>query len=411
METSREDREMMDAPGTRDVPNAAPRSFELSPEDTEILDAADRFSRTRLRGYSARMDAEEWWPDEAFPAIGNAGLLGITVPSDYGGVGGDLFMSGLVLQGLARWNHAVALSWVAHDNLCANNIYRNANEAQRRKYLPGLCAGTKVGALALTEPGAGSDALGSMRTTARRDGDHYVLNGGKIYITNGPIADVLLVYAKTAPERGPNGISAFIVEKDFPGFKVAQKLIKMGFRGSQTAELVFEDCRVPAENLVGEENRGVSIVMSGLDLERAMISPICLGISERALQLSIEYAKTRQQFGRPIGEFQMIKSKLADMFVWIETMRSFNYRVLAAANNLERGGGGRGQIHALTAASVMYAANTMNQVLSEAVQIHGGSGYIWETEINRLYRTIKLLEIGAGTTEVRKLIISEELLR
>jgi len=238
-----------------------------------------------------------------------------------------------------------------------------------------------------------------------------VLNGGKIFITNGVVADVILVYAKTAPEKGPHGISAFIVEKDFPGFKVAQKLEKMGFRGSQTAELVFEDCRVPAENLVGEENRGVSVVMSGLNLERAMISPICLGISERALELSIDYARTRKQFGKPISEFQMIQSKLADMYVWIETMRTFNYRVLAAANELEIGGGGRGMIHALTAASVMYAADTMNRVLTEAVQIHGGSGYIWDSEINRLYRAIKLLEIGAGTTEVRKLIISQELLR
>jgi isovaleryl-CoA dehydrogenase len=408
---NREEHDIMDAATPRDALAAGHRDFELSPGDREILDAADRFARTKLHDLSARMDAEEWWPETAFPAIGDAGFLGITVPSSYGGVDGDLFMSGLVLQGLARWNHSVALSWVAHENLCINNIYRNANEAQRMKYLPGLCAGTKVGALGLTEPGAGSDALGSMRTTARRDGDHYVLNGGKIYITNGPIADVLLIYAKTAPERGPHGISAFIVEKDFPGFKVAQKLTKMGFRGSQTAELVFEDCRVPAENLVGQENAGVAVVMSGLDLERAMISPICLGISERALQLSVEYAKTRKQFGRVIGDFQMIKSKLAEMYVWIETMRTFNYRVLAAANDLERGGGGRGQIHALTAASVMYSANTMNQVLSEAMQIHGGSGYIWETEINRLYRTIKLLEIGAGTTEVRKLIISEELLK
>jgi isovaleryl-CoA dehydrogenase len=222
---------------------------------------------------------------------------------------------------------------------------------------------------------------------------------------------VLLVYAKTAPERGARGISAFIVEKGTPGFRVAQKLEKMGFRGSQTAELVFENCRVPAENLVGQENDGVAVVMSGLDLERAMISPICLGIAERALELSIEYAQSRVQFGRPIGEYQMIRAKLAEMYVWVETLRTFTYRVLAAANDLEVGGGGRGQIHALTAASVMYAAETMGRVLSEAVQIHGGSGYIWESEINRLYRATKLLEIGAGTTEVRKLIISEELLR
>jgi len=386
-------------------------SFELTPDQQEILDQADRFSREELHPLAERMDLEEWWPDEAFPKLGRMGYFGVTVPEEYGGVGLDLMTSGVVCQALSRWNHALALSWVAHENLCLNNIYRNANEDLRRKYLPGLCDGTKIGALGLTEPGAGSDALGSMRTTARREGDHYVLNGSKLYITNGPVADVLLVYAKTDPEKGPKGISAFIVEKDFPGFKVAQKLTKMGFRGSQTAELVFDECRVPAENLVGEENRGVSVVMSGLDLERAMISPICLGIAERALELSIDYAKTREQFGRPIASFQMVQSMLAEMYVWIETMRSFTYRVLSAANDLEIGGGGRGEIHALTAASVMYTAETLNRVLGHAVQVHGGAGYIWESEINRLYRSIKLLEIGAGTTEVRKLIISEELLK
>jgi len=332
-------------------------------------------------------------------------------PPAYGGAGADLFTSGLVLQAFSRWNHALGLSWVAHDNLCVNNILRNGNDEQRRRYLPALCSGAHVGALGLTEPGAGSDALGSMRTTARRDGGHYVLNGAKLYITNGPVADVLLVYAKTDPDRGARGISAFIIEKDMPGFRVAQKLTKMGFRGSQTGELVFEDCRVPAGNLVGVENNGVAIVMSGLDLERAMIAPICLGIAERALALAVDYAKQRKQFGQPIAEFQMIRSMAADMYVAVETMRTFVYRVLAASNDLEVGGGGRGRIHALTAASVMYAADTMNRVLSQAVQIHGGTGYIWESEINRLYRAIKLLEIGAGTTEVRKLIISDELFK
>jgi isovaleryl-CoA dehydrogenase len=386
-------------------------AFDLNEEQRVILDQADRFARNELYGLSERMDADEWWPEDAFPKIGDNGLFGVTIPEEYGGAGLDLVSAGLVLQGFGRWNHAIALSWVAHDNLCANNIYRNGNEEQRRKYLPGLCSGRKIGALGLTEPGAGSDALGSMRTTARRDGDHYVLNGSKIYITNGPVADVLLVYAKTDKERGAKGISAFIVEKDYPGFKVAQKLEKMGYRGSQTGELVFDDCRVPAENLVGIENGGVAIVMSGLDLERAMISPLCLGISERALELSIEYAQTRQQFGKPIGSFQMVQSMLAEMYVLVETMRCFTYRTLAAAAPLEIGGGGRGDIHMLTAGSVMYAAEACHNVLDKAVQIHGGSGYIWQSEINRLFRSTKLLEIGAGTTEVRKMIISGELLK
>lgn len=388
-----------------------PAGFGLDEEQTAILDQADRYARSELYGLSQKMDDEEWWPDEAFRKIGADGYFGATISEEYGGAGLDLLGAGLVLQGFSRWNHALALSVVAHDNLCANNIYRNGNEEQRRRYLPDLCSGKKIGALGLTEPGAGSDALGSMRTSARRDGDHYVLNGSKIYITNGPVADVLLVYAKTDKERGPHGISAFIVEKDFPGFKVAQKLEKMGYRGSQTAELLFEECRVPAANLVGGENQGVSIVMSGLDLERAMISPLCLGVAERALALSVEHAKTRQQFGKPIGSFQMVQSMLADMYVLVETMRTFSYRTLAEAAPLEIGGGGRGDIHMLTAASVMYAADACHQVLDKAVQVHGGTGYIWESEINRLYRSIKLLEIGAGTTEVRKMIIAGELLK
>ncbi len=386
-------------------------AFGLDEEQDAILDGADRYARTELYPLSQRMDDEEWWPDEAFRRIGANGFLGATIPEQYGGAGLDLLQAGLVLQGFSRWNHAMALSVVAHDNLCANNIYRNGNEEQRRRYLPDLCSGKTIGALGLTEPGAGSDALGSMRTTARRDGDHYILNGSKIFITNGPVADVLLVYAKTDKERGAHGISAFIVEKGFPGFKVAQKLVKMGYRGSQTAELLFEDCRVPAANLVGAENQGVAIVMSGLDLERAMISPLCLGIAERALELSIDYAKTRKQFGKPIGAFQMVQSMLAEMYVLVETMRSFSYRTLAEAAPLEVGGGGRGDIHRLTAASVMYAAQACHDVLDKAVQVHGGAGYIWESEINRLFRSTKLLEIGAGTTEVRKMIIAGELLK
>jgi isovaleryl-CoA dehydrogenase len=383
----------------------------LSTDEMEILGNADRFAQAELYPLAQRMDDEEWWPNEIFPKIGETGYFGVTAPEQYGGSCLDVFTSGLILQAFSRWNHALGLAWVAHENLCMNNLLRNANDAQRRKYLPGLNSGKLIGALGLTEPGAGSDALGSMRTTARREGGYYYLNGSKIYITNGPVADVLLVYAKTDKERGAQGISAFIIEKDFPGFKVAQKLKKMGFRGSQTAELVFEECRVPAENLVGDENRGVRIVMSGLDLERAMISPICLGIAERALQLAIDYARQRKQFGKPIAEFQMVQSMIAEMYVWVESMRLFTYQVLRAANSVDENEGGRGDIHKITAAGVMYVAETMNKVLNHAVQVHGGSGYIWESEINRLYRSIKLLEIGAGTTEVRKMIIAGELLR
>jgi len=383
----------------------------LSLDELEILNNADRFAQAELYPLAQRMDDEEWWPTDIFPKIGATGYFGVTAPEAYGGSGLDVFTSGLILQAFARWNHALALAWVAHENLCMNNILANGNEAQKQKYLPGLNSGKLIGALGLTEPGAGSDAIGSMRTTARREGDFYVLNGRKIFITNGPVADVLLVYAKTDKDKGNQGVSAFIVEKDYPGFKVAQKLVKMGFRGSQTAELVFDECKVPAANLVGEENKGVRVVMSGLDLERAMISPINLGIAERALALSLDYAKQRKQFGRPIADFQMVQSMLAEMYVWVESMRLYTYQVLRAANTISEGEGGRGDIHKLTAAGVMYTAETLNKVLNHAVQIHGGSGYIWESEINRLYRSIKLLEIGAGTTEVRKMIIAGELLR
>jgi isovaleryl-CoA dehydrogenase len=388
-----------------------PTSYDLTEEQRGVLGAADRYAQERLHPLSTRMDEEEWWPDEAFRALGRDGYLGITAPVELGGSGMDLFASGLVAQAFSRWNPAFALSWVAHENLCLHNVLRNGDEGQRKRWIPGLCDGSLIGCLGLTEPGAGSDALGSMRTTAHRDGDVYVLNGRKLFITNGPVADVALVYAKTDLSRGAKGITAFVVDTKTPGFQVAQKLVKMGFRGSQTAELVFDECRVPAENLIGEENCGNRVVMSGLDLERALVAPICVGIAERALALAIEHAKTREQFGKPIASFQMVQSRLADMYTLVEAMRTLNYRCLAACNDLEDGGGGRGEIHKLTAATVMYTANCLNAVLDHAVQVHGGMGYIWDSEVNRLYRTNKLLEIGAGTTEVRKIIIAEELLK
>ncbi|MCF4165680.1 acyl-CoA dehydrogenase family protein [Zavarzinia compransoris] len=391
--------------------STALNGFRLTPEQQEILDQADKFGRGELYDLAPRMDDEEWWPPQAMPALAGMGFLGVTVEPELGGAGADFFTSGLIAQGIARWNHAVALSYVAHENLCLNNIARNGSDYIRQRYLPGLIDGSKIGALGLTEPGAGSDALGSMTTTARRDGDHYVLNGRKLYITNGPVADYLLVYAKTDKAAGAKGISAFVIEKDFPGFKVAQKLDKMGFRGSTTAELLFDDCRVPAENLVGAENKGVAVVMSGLDLERAIVAMINVGMAERAFDLALDYAKTREQFGKPIASFQMIQAKLAEMWTTIETMKTFCYRTLAEANDLGEGAGGRGDIHKLTAACILYAAEGCTRVISDAVQIHGGVGYMREAEVNRLYRASKLLEIGAGTSEIRKMIIAGELLK
>jgi isovaleryl-CoA dehydrogenase len=315
-----------------------------------------------------------------------------------------------VAEELAAANPAIGLSWLAHDNLCANNIYRNGTEAQRKKYLPKLCSGEWIGALGMTEPGAGSDALGSMRTTAKRDGGRYVLNGTKRFITNGPIADVLLIYAKTDLAKGAHGISAFIVEKGTPGFAVAQKLDKMGYRGSPLGELVFQDCAVPAENRVGDENRGNVVMMSGLDLERAMAAPMSIGIAQRALDLALEHAKSRVQFGKPIATFQMIQSKLAEMYIELELARTLCYRVLVACNALDRGQGGRGEIHKQSAAALYASARVCSLCVEEAVQIFGGSGYMRDTEINRLYRTAKLNHIGAGTQEIRKLIIAREML-
>jgi len=385
-------------------------TFALSSEQRAILDSADAFARDRLWPLQRKMDDEEWWPSDVMPMLAQMGYLGSTVPLQYGGAGSDIFTSGLITQALARWNHAVALSYVAHDNLCTNNIARNASEYLKERYLPALCDGSWIGALGLTEPGAGSDALGSMATTAVRRDDKYILNGRKLFITNGPVADIVLVYAKTDKTMGTKGISAFVVEKGFHGFNVAQKLDKMGFRGSTTAELIFDDCIVPAENLVGTENAGVGIVMSGLDLERIVVAMINVGMAERALTLALDHAQARKQFGRPISEFQLIQSKLAEMYVGVEVMKTFCYRVLAVASQVQPGSEGYGEIHKLTAAAILYAAETCTTVVGEAVQIHGGSGYMRETEVNRLYRASKLLEIGAGTTEIRKLVIASELL-
>ncbi|MBV1865694.1 MAG: acyl-CoA dehydrogenase family protein [Rhodobacteraceae bacterium] len=386
-------------------------NYTLTDDQRAILDHVERVAREVLHPLQEKMDAEEYWPEDLFPKMGELGLLGITVPVELGGSGQDEFTQALVSEVISKWNPAVGLSHGAHDNLCMNNLLRNGSDAQKNKYLPGLCSGKIVGALGLTEPGAGSDALGSMATTAVREGDEYVLNGTKIFITNGPIADLILVYAKTDKSKGAKGISAFLVETDNPGFKVAQKLDKMGFRGSPTGELVFDDCRIPAENIIGEENTGVAVVMSGLDLERAMVASICVGMAERALELALEYAQLREQFGKPIARFQMMQSKLAEIYVDVESARAISHRALAACAGLPKGGGGRGEIHKLTAAACLYAGEAFNRAVTSACHIHGGSGYMQDTEINRLYRANKLLEIGAGTSEVRKIIIAEELLR
>tara|TARA_R110001599_G_scaffold185179_1_gene379382 strand:+ start:1875 stop:3068 length:1194 start_codon:yes stop_codon:yes gene_type:complete len=395
---------------TTHLRNNAPSHF-VTTDQQALADQAYRFFQSEFHHLNAEMDDTDDLPASVFPKLGEMGYLGLNVSPEYGGAGLDFTSACVITEELSRANAAIGLSQVAHDNLCVNNIYRNANDELRRKYLPGLCEGKLIGALGLTEPGAGSDALGSMRTTARKDGGDYVLNGTKIYITNGPIADIVLVYAKTSPEKGAKGISAFIVEAGTPGFKVAQKLNKMGFRGSPTGELVFDECRVPVENMVGLPDTGVAITMSGLDLERAIVCFNAMGIARRALEISIDYAKTRQQFGKPIASFQMVQGMLADMYTEIEVARTLSFRTAAMCEGLEEGAGGRGEIHKLTAAAVFKAAAATSFVLDRAVQIHGGAGYMRDTEVNRLYRTGRVLEVGAGTQEVRKLIISGELLK
>lgn len=394
----------------RAEPSCESARLGLTAEERHLLDEADNFAQRELAPLAERMDNDEWWPPGLMASLGRQGMLGATVGHEYGGAGMSLLQAGLVLQAFARWNPAVALSVAAHDNLCANNIFVNAGEDIRRRYLPRLCSGEWVGCLGLTEPGAGSDALGSMATRAVRDGDVYRITGSKLYITNSPIADVCLLYAKTQPGRGSRGITAFVVDTATPGFRVAQKLVKMGFRGSQTGEVVLDDVVVPVANIVGEEHEGHRVVMSGLDIERAIVAPIVVGIAERALALSVGYAKAREQFGQPIAQFQMVQALIAEMYADVAAARALCWQVLAECDAHGPGAAGRGDIHARSAAAIMFCAEACNRVLDRAVQVHGGSGYIWETEVNRLFRTTKLLEIGAGTTEIRKMIIAGELL-
>jgi len=390
------------------------------PADANTLDDAGRaalveyaaawFMET-LHPLQARMDDEDWFPRDAYHDLARMGFLGLTVAPEWGGQGLDYLTAGMICEAMAMANPALAFSWLSHDNLCLNSIFRNGTRAQRERYVGPMCCGEMIGALAMTEPEAGSDALGSMRTRARRDGDHYVLNGRKIYITNGPVADVLIVYAKTSAEPGSRGISAFLVESRFPGFAVASKLDKMGFRGSPLGELVFEDCRVPAENLLGVEGAGHVVMMSGLDIERAMSAPLCIGPAQRAFDLALAHAGLRKQFGKPVASFQMVQSKLAEMYMAIETARTFLHRVLRECEHIPHAEVGRGDIHKLSAAALHECARAGSFVMDEAVQIHGGYGYMRDTEVNRLYRTAKVMEIAAGTQEIRKLIIARELLK
>ncbi|GAB4275442.1 MAG: isovaleryl-CoA dehydrogenase [Pararhodobacter sp.] len=385
--------------------------FELTEAQRAVHDTAFRYAEAELHPLLARMDDEDWFPEHLIAKLGADGYCGLTAPEDLGGAGMDLMSAGLVAEAFGYWNTNAAFIWGPHENLCLNNILRNGTEDQIARFVPDLCAGRRIGALGLTEPGAGSDALGSMALKAVRDGDDYLLTGRKMFISNGPVADVVLTYAKTAPDLGAKGISAFIVETDTPGFSVAQSLTKMGWRGCPTGELVFEGVRVPARNRLGAENAGVAVVMSGLDIERAFLALPYIGAAQRCLDLSLDHAATRRQFGKPIGSFQMIQSMLAEMATLIDAARLTAYHALSACDAMARGEGGRGAIHRICAGSVLFGAEMIAKVTDMAVQIHGGAGFVWETEVNRHYRNARIASLGGGTTEVRKLIIAEELFR
>ncbi len=385
--------------------------YGFADEHQQIYDTVYRYSREQLYPLCDRMDRDDWFPEEQFRALHSIGLLGTSVPRQYGGQGLGFLEQCLITEAMSYWNASFGAAWMGSESICLHNIVRNADEALKARYLPGFCDGSLIGALGLTEPGAGSDALGSMTTRAVRDGDHFVINGRKMFISLGPVAEIILLYAKTSPDKGPKGVSAFAFETATPGFQVAQHLDKMGWRGIPTAELVFDDCRVPATNLIGGADGGVGVIMSGLNMERVILCFHMIGVAQRALDITLDYAGERRQFGQAIGRFQLVQGLLADMYTDLESMRAFSYQVAREIANLQVGGGGRGLAHMRSSAVMLHAGRSLMRIVDNGVQVHGGAGYIRDVEINRLYRVGKLMEIGAGTNQVRQVIIAEELLR
>lgn len=384
----------------------------LTAEELMLCDTVYKWAENYLGPKQEAIDEEDKLPDDFFKQLAGLGILGITLGEAYGGAGQGILMQTLAVEQIARLSPALSMSYAAHSNLCANNIYKNGNESQRQKFLPPMCTGDAIGALCLTEPGAGSDALGGMRTTAKKSGDKYIINGTKMFITNGTIAKTHLVYAKTAPERGAHGISAFVVDAGSKGVTISKKLRKCGMRGSPTVELSYEDVEVPAENLLLEENMGVHIVTSGLAYERITLSGNSLGTAEQGLQYSIKYAKEREQFGKQLREFEMIQAKLADMYCLVEASRGLVYNAARFADGPGGKKGGKGTVlDKLAAAAILFAAESATKVCCDGVQIHGGYGYCLEYPIQKLWRDAKLLEIGAGTSEIRRIIIARELCR
>lgn len=377
--------------------------FALGENAEMIRETTRRFADERIAPLAARIDAEDWFPrDELWPAMGALGLHGITVAEADGGLGLGYLEHVIACEEIARASGAIGLSYGAHSNLCVNQIARWGNAEQKAKYLPKLISGEHVGSLAMSEAGAGSDVV-SMKLRAERVQGGWVLNGTKFWITNSAYADTLVVYAKTAPEAGSRGITTFLIEKDMPGFSIGQKIDKMGMRGSPTAELVFTDCEVPEENVMGPENGGVGVLMSGLDYERAVLAGIQLGIMQACLDTVIPYVRERQQFGKPIGAFQLIQAKVADMYVALNSARAYVYAVARACD--------AGRTTRFDAAgAILLASENAFRVAGEAVQALGGAGYTRDWPVERFLRDAKLLDIGAGTNEIRRMLIGRELI-
>ncbi len=376
-------------------------NFDLGETAEMIRDSVSTFAQAEIAPRAAEIDKSNEFPRDLWPRLGELGLHGITVEEDHGGLGLGYLDHAVAVEEVSRASGSVGLSYGAHSNLCINQIRRNGSDEQKKRYLPKLISGEHVGALAMSEPGSGSDVV-SMRTRAEKKGSKYIINGNKMWITNGPIADTLFVYAKTDPQAGSRGITSFLIEKGFKGFRTAQKLDKLGMRGSDTGELVFEDCEVPAENVLGSVGQGVNVLMSGLDYERAVLAAGAVGIMRTALDVVLPYVHDRKQFGQPIGTFQLVQGKLADMYVLMNAARSYVYTVCKACD--------QGRVTREDAAgAILFAAEKATQVALDAIQLLGGNGYINDFPTGRLLRDAKLYEIGAGTSEIRRWLIGREL--
>ena len=375
--------------------------FGLGETADMLRESVRAFAADRIAPRAEEIDRTNEFPRDLWPEMGALGLHGITVEEDHGGAGLGYLEHCIAMEEVSRASASVGLSYGAHSNLCVNQIRRNGTEEQKRRYLPKLISGEHVGALAMSEPGAGSDVV-SMKTRAEKKGDHYILNGNKMWITNGPVADTLVVYAKTDPRAGPRGITAFLIERGFKGFSTAQKLDKLGMRGSDTCELVFQDCEVPQENVLGKVDKGVHVLMSGLDFERTVLAAGPLGIMQAAFDIVIPYVHERHQFGQPIGNFQLVQGKIADMYVTMNACRAYVYAVARACDRNET-------TRQDAAGAILYAAEKATAIALDAIQLLGGNGYINEYPTGRLLRDAKLYEIGAGTSEIRRMLIGREL--